>query len=348
MSDRNIVIFARSGLSKSLADIPIQDEFLPAVLDNGRKEWVLGPLPEKEADVLEKWQDSEMLLSYLYYQDMLAKEQGDRTYKKSIINFRMAMNEYFLQKPEEPVDEKTEEEMATARKNFNSLLDYIQKNSKTFSIVTTNYDLEIEKYLKGKGNYDYSYMLDKNQGNNATKLLKLHGSINWLEERNHDDSSGELYKKFEGNQLLEHVNENLPLVANLNEDCFTIDDYKCSYYMINSSIYTPITIPFFFQKEDWYSMRWGSIFDGRIWEEARNVLRNATHILFIGLGLARADTPLLGLFNSTSWWQKKIIILGKNAVSFEKNGIVPSDVSKSWLQDMSDNELRIWLNSAFD
>ena len=59
-------------------------------------------------------------------------------------------------------------------------------------------------------------------------------------------------------------------------------------------IYTPILIPFFYQKEDWLGERWRPVFENHWASAKRHLLKNRVQeIYFLGYSLPRADHYML-------------------------------------------------------
>jgi hypothetical protein len=343
---KKIVLFAGSGLSCSLASIPVQYEFLTSVLNKERNKWVLDILKDKkEKKILEKWNDCEMLLSYLYYQDMVTRKNCNfHPYKHAIINFRMALNEFlFDPKIKKNNEQKKDEEKAN--NNFKYLIEYINNNK--FSIITTNYDLLIEQILKKlKKNYSYCIKEGK-KSNNKIKLLKLHGSINLIEKRKKSICTSNLIGEYKNKKLINNIIKNLRDFKDKSK-YNKISEKDKKYYLIEKKPYTPVTIPFFFQKFDWYSQRWNIIFKKRIWKEAEAVLADADYIIFIGWGIAQADYPLLALLNKAEWWKKKIVVINRNADKFYKYGLKFHHLSGKYLQDFENDEFKNWINNEIN
>lgn len=319
-SSKKITFLVGSGFSKALADIPTQDRFLPEVLSQGRKEWIICNLniDDKEEEIIMSITDPEILLSYLFHRDTEdRKEQRQREYKKAIINFRMALNEFL--KEQDKINKQAEE-------NFTKLIEKLQKGY-TINFITTNYDLILEDVLKDM-NIKYDYCLNGcNSNDNNVKLLKIHGSINWIERRK---LNKELKKGVDKKYLNSHVMDNIERFNKVK--CKNEKGYMV--YKLDEHIYTPITIPFFYQKYDWYSERWSGIFRDGVWKEAEAVLSESNIIIFIGYGFPQADYPILSLFIKAKFWEKVLINIGRNCNSFDKAGITPSLCTGCWLEQL--------------
>lgn len=359
------VIIAGSGLSRSLAGIPTQQEgFLDEVLGKCRIRWVFAPLlnfiREEEIKIIKRWEKPELLLSYLYYQDQLIgrPKKENTEYTIAIINFRMALNEYLKGKSidsniddeeKECKDNNKKESFNLARGNFKILLERFNVDNNG-TVITTNYDLIIESFLKNNNNsvnYDYC-LINDGKAVNKCKLLKLHGSINWLEEREFVDPPRKIKPRYKNKCLIKHINNNWNKFNEINKVIVTTDkdNYNCCYYKHDNRIYTPVTIPFFFQKYNWYGERWRCLFKDIVWERAKEEIRDAKNLIFIGYGFPDADFPVLALLNKAEWWKKNIIAISRNADEFHKVGITFKCFSGRYLQDFNIKDFSEWLDCA--
>ena len=359
MENKNITFFVGSGLSKSLTSfigsgsskssisIPIGDNFLEKVLSEDRNKWVFDVFLSKkeETKIIGDIKKAEFFMSYLYLKDILErkdngkfKENATKDYKKAIINFRMAMNDFLFSQKQ--VNLKYKEMVNNC---VNKCIDKFEN----VNIITTNYDLLLDDIV---GRDKLSYCLE-NGNDGKIKLIKLHGSINWLEERKYDRDEKELIgvKDYKEGKFCNHIFENLEkyrIVDEIskkyyssNNEKLELDKSKYVYYQINENRkYTPITIPFFYQKYDWYSQRWGDLFEKRIWEEAKDILARSHAIIFIGYGFSDADFSILCLLNEAEWWKKKILNIGRCCDDFYKVGVRVDCCSGKYLDDFEDKE----------
>jgi hypothetical protein len=202
-SPNQVVFILGSGFSKAVAGIPIQKDFFNQIIESNDQ----GKLFEDQLKKLgfNPNADIETALTALYARDQYdkylreEKHESNRTRpaKAAIINFRMAMNE-FLRKPDNF-------EACTAecgKKNFKRIFEKAKDNDAKVSFITTNFDLELEKILKDidasssqKIDLAKAYFPECFPPNHKHQICKLHGSINWFEEREWDDQKKELKGK---------------------------------------------------------------------------------------------------------------------------------------------------------
>ena len=67
--------------------------------------------------------------------------------------------------------------LADKQKQYSDFFTYLSNNC-DLGVVTTNYDLAIEKSINGKCSYSYSSG-NNSDGKHTIPILKLHGSVNW-------------------------------------------------------------------------------------------------------------------------------------------------------------------------
>jgi len=347
---KKITFFLGSGFSYLLAGIKRQNKFLESVFEKDRKDWVIDTISNKdEKKVVKKYKDIEFLLSYIYHRDQEERDPENHVknrklnYKRAIINFRMAMNEYLSEKKDHDLN---------AQRMFQDLIENLEKNKTDF--ITTNYDLSLENALNLTGkDAANSYCFLENENNpssNIKRILKLHGSINWLESRN--IRNGEISRGIEEKELNQHIYDNVKNEI-LNEiikekNSVKKDQFENRYYEYKSKIYTPVTIPFYFQKSDWYSQRWSSLFKLRIWKVALDILKETDVIIFIGYGFNPGDYPVTALLNKAKCWNKKIINIG-TCEKFHDVGIALNACSGKYLNEFNNgNELIDFIQQSIE
>lgn len=174
------------------------------------------------------------------------------------------------------------------------------------SVITTNYDLNIESALRFAGvSVNPSFNFRQCEGiydspenlytSHGIPLYKLHGSVNWYEDNKNKDSflvEGKIVTVM-GDKSAE---ASLPLVCT--------DDYKNKY--------TPIIIPPSFLKPEF------SRPISQIWAGAANALEEAQILSFVGYSFPPTDIEMKyflakALVNNVEL--RKIMIIDKNANS---------------------------------
>jgi hypothetical protein len=397
----SIVFFLGSGFSKATKDIAVQKDFLneifsgvPTENNEKPKNWkdiIIDNLDKPdEKDFVSKCDDIEFIMSYLFFKDTKRlyrnKPEADTSYKNAIENFRMALNEYLKPKNVEDryqkLDKYLKDECNSALNNMKQLCD--ETKSCNPSYITTNYDLVLEGILK-----EYTYLLPTQAEQKKVPIIKLHGSINWLEKRiqpegrkqfytcgkvdiksnpelaeyylkqiadDNDDNKYLEYRylkdennkksKFEllvFNELKEYpeLKKILAEHEDLNKleketnklESFPLNEYlrirgqkkhwpklgstsvdeKAIFHYSDKKrkILTPITLPFYLAKDEWFSRRWGHIFR-KMRTEATKRLKDANVVVFIGYGMPQADFTVLDLLMDSEISKKVIININEN------------------------------------
>lgn len=191
----------------------------------------------------------------------------------------------------------------------------IEKKDSSLVIITTNYDLIVENLLQNNKYYYPEVPKKITGGNGKIPIYKLHGSINWLEKR-WIENGGLMSMKGLGKERKADVSKNLLISeAELREwtYLFTGDEYEINGNRNNT--YSPILIPFFFQKEYWLSddEGWEKIFSPH-WQSAGGCFEGGlTHIYFLGYGLPPADHHMLS-------WLLNILKKNKPRITIVCNG----------------------------
>ncbi|MBI3129691.1 MAG: SIR2 family protein [Candidatus Tectomicrobia bacterium] len=298
------VLFLGSGFTRGIGRIPTQKEgsFIDSVLGDGREARISFykingvPLPTW----IRKIGDIEVCMSHLHnlaYSN-LATPSSKGMAKKAIINLRSAIRDYMIAQKVEKWDVACE----FARR-------FIRDAGKDkVVILTTNYDLFTENVLKEGQGLEFEYPeipLQRAHQEHAVPLYKLHGSINWMEERRVGD------RELIGVEPL-YVRDDLADAkldfVNVSNETHISCKEKGGYWVYKENgtgrVYTPILIPFFYQKEEWLGQRWGYLFQ-RHWASAKNWFydNEIEKMFFIGCGLPRADTYLMSWLLSI--FQKK-------------------------------------------
>jgi hypothetical protein len=306
-------LFLGSGASYALAGIPLQRAFLRAILTKGknRRSWIdscedrdfrmnVGGRP------LSSWmfnvEDVELCMSHLHnvaYPRPLGPNEtlkrGDvrRHPIRALINFRTAIADFLL---------RQDVKRGRVQQQFHAWLEALGETGNDLVIVTTNYDLVLERLL-GPESYYYPHLrlMSPVKRVGAVRLYKLHGSVNWLERR-----------RFQGSQIKSYK----PPRVEIYNTRLGVKPKNWGYlFERKGQFYSPALITFFYQKEAWLAHgRWKNLFQ-KHWDSARNTLEaGLSEIYFIGYSLPPADhymlTWLLSILNKT---KPEITIVRKGA-----------------------------------
>ena len=289
-------LFFGSGASYALANIPIQDKFLKTILNSEGSAWVnASNVKIGNDELLTEWMlregDIEFCMSHIHNMGFSDRSNDYwKLYKKANINLRAAMV---------PVLVNWQRNKGTV-KNFKKWWALKRFNESNVVILTTNYDLIIEKLLD-EMNFDYFYpeipSLKKRE--NGICLYKLHGSINRMEKRETMyrecvQNSCEPYDLKAGDGPLQIETEKSELWE--KKSYFLEGNYRVFGDKDKSEIYTPIFVPFYFQKMEWLNGRWGTVFQPH-WKSAEVSLSEKDvrikRIYFLGYNLPPADHYIL-------------------------------------------------------
>lgn len=215
------------------------------------------------------------------------KEKGHKelAHKAANINFRTAIVEYLAGEINFSAKSKKYKEI------WEQFCNKIKELSKhQLVIITTNYDLLIEKAIK-KIDKDYFYPAISTYNVSNEKgipIFKLHGSVNWMERR--------FFEKLSNNKW-DMVGNDCPKIFLRNVKKIYKKKNGRIYHLFikGKNIYTPIFIPFFIQKEQWFNERWGFIFKPH-WQKCEDLLKaKIEEIYFIGYNLRVEDHLILQL-----------------------------------------------------
>jgi hypothetical protein len=298
-------LFLGSGASNELAGIPGTNNFLGEVLKDGRDRWIdhCGMTVGDEA--LSSWMrrvgDLELCLSYLHQVASGGRRREDPAVSQkipaiqTIINVRAAIAEY-LRKIR----------MASSQKRLQD--QFFEKlicgEESDLLILTTNYDVVIETLLSERragwcypeipiadGGRIYAHgrggVFEKRP--KEIPIYKLHGSINWLEERWFDRNQPARNIPLKSIHPAEvHVQD--PALKKIS----CVQQKWACLFKIGRRTYNPILIPFVFQKADWLEDgRWRDIFQPH-WQDAQKSLSDKrVRLFFLGYRLGAADYHML-------------------------------------------------------
>ena len=165
--------------------------------------------------------------------------------------------------------EKTLDNNGKMLKEYEIFLKKICKKDDT--IITFNYDLVIENVLKLLKK-EYHYGVDESNSKNSRLILKLHGSLNWI------------YCKKCG-----PVNRHDQLITFESEP-----GEICP--LCKSDKIRPILVPPMMAKDKHYNDKYFGPIVRETWALAREMLSEATRIIFIGFSMADEDHFAQGLF----------------------------------------------------
>lgn len=319
-----------SGFSRYLAGLPIQREFLRFITDDKKSRSMLdGPVPwaeprkatiGKRSTDLVDWirtdGDIERVMSILhnFAYSPIACPASKHVAKKSIVNLRTRIAIALREPPLGP---------SFLRKR-NHFLRWLQGwgGHRHLVVLTTNYDRVIENVFSPRSApwIPPEIPIDSRLSQTGTArskpvwidLYKLHGSIDWLEQR-----------EFRNREMVGIS----PLKITLRPPSDLERDSHAGFhgFRVNAGrrkigthpLFTPVLIPFFFQKEAWLSERWAPVLQ-RHWDSAFR--RLSTHrvdrLAIIGTSFPQADHYLL------SWILR--LLHGKSFDNARRNKIVIS------------------------
>lgn len=280
---RRTCIFVGAGSSKALADVPIQSELVDDLLRWHKEVRPRPHLSRSLIGLLDSIKDIELVLSHYHNLGYQSGRHGP--YRYELMLLRVALAAYLSDATRRCPDFKRTsavELVATYMRNCG-----LDRSS--LVVITTNYDLVLEGILDavfGKGSYWYPGV-SQPEREGAVPILKLHGSINWMEDRG---SAGEktttrTTKPFE---VLD------PSMMELLQNPRSKSGY---FFKLQSQKYVPVIVPFMFQKTTWLkdnNEQWRSAFDG-VWNNARKQLLQADTLVTWGYSLPAADYHLFAL-----------------------------------------------------
>jgi len=290
MADMNTVIFAGSGFSKAVFNQKIQSELLNDFLTGPESEMYLRHLPKDLIQQMKHTNDIELVMSDYFnmgYSGFPCSAGLSKSHQRAILFFRMALAIYFRDSFERIGREYYEgESKHLLRYYFEDTID----SADSVTLVTTNYDLGLEHVANDifDGGYYYPGIDGESDASTGVPILKLHGSINWMEDR------GPVECPVFVNITRKACRTDIIGELSLQElaDGFTLQ--------LDGTKYAPIMFPFFYQKEQWSEVNfrwWGKTFD-TIWKTLHESLRNADHILFWGYSLPAADHHMYSFLKS--------------------------------------------------
>jgi len=299
-------LFLGSGASRELANIPTSRHFLGPVLEEGRDQWIDDYKPENKKlkigdKSLSQWmsgvEDIELVMSYLHnvaYSEPFPRRfpAGQRQHAyQAIINMRAAIAVF--------LDRRTQTEFQNHSEKHQKIYNkFIKNRESNLVILTTNYDLVFEKLLSEyptqAGQPPFYYPGIELTPNSPFKnipggipIYKLHGSVNWLEER---------WFSHQSKKQLKSVHPPDVYVPSIQDTLPHAEPTEWAYlFEMNGKTYNPIFIPFVFQKDYWLEIgRWTDILENH-WNSAKKYFEESelTEIFFLGYSLQPADHRML-------------------------------------------------------
>jgi hypothetical protein len=281
-----------SGFSKAIFDQKIQQNLLDDFINSPESKHYIDFLPDDLVSLVRAIDDIELIMSHylnLGYSGLPHKPKRSKTHQRGIIFLRMALAIYFRDKFTNTAYEFYENET----KDF--VEDYFKHgfiSTENLIIVTTNYDLGLETVIEelyGKGSYYYPEFESRPQKKVSIPILKLHGSINWLEDRGVASDPG--FRNSTRQNINKEVLNDLKVQQMGTSKQFTLQNQGRKY--------TPIMVPFFHQKSMWYEINkhwWGNKLD-EVWKLAFDHISGAENISFWGYGLPSADFHMFSLLS---------------------------------------------------
>jgi hypothetical protein len=187
------------------------------------------------------------------------------------------------------------------------------------AIISLNFDELLEKLLK---NYYHVYFdKDKNIGGKY-EILKLHGSLSWWEKRFYNEKNNDFFTPRDSSGLLQpqYVKISDRQIKNYLYNIY--DSLLLSKKENFQEAFTPVIIPFFDQKEEWYYGKWRKKFS-LIYKRCAEVLSEADEIFIIGYSLPLSDWPIMklltGIADRNKSKKRKITVVNKSEFCELKN-----------------------------
>lgn len=175
----------------------------------------------------------------------------------------------------------------------------IRNENENAVVISMNFDEFYEEMCLDEGTFFYpgfdtEGLLRKVIGNNKTEILKIHGSVSWMEERKVKEYS----LSFQSRGNTKNHWKKVKYVRRRDE--LGLHPYDASMIRHPSKLtlaYTPVIIPFFRQKKEWYTQLWRRIFVP-IYKRCAEVLSECKEIIIFGYGLPEADWTITELLTA--------------------------------------------------
>ncbi|MEX0906091.1 MAG: SIR2 family protein [Balneolaceae bacterium] len=282
-----VVLFLGAGFSKAIFNQKIQSELLEDFLTAPESEVYVKKFPKEFIELTSTFNDIELIMSHylnLGYPESYIEDDETLYNKRFIVLLRMALAIYFREK-----FKKGGYEYYNSKSEY-LIHDYFHGYGVVpddLSVITTNYDLGAERAvetIKGMGSYFYPGFQKVVDTRDKVPIMKLHGSINWIEARGTLSRIG-----FANNTRKEIITD---ILDDLTFHEFTLQK--------DGTKYAPVLVPFFYQKQLWSKINqrwWGKRFD-ELWHQAFKALIDADLILFWGYSLPNADHHMFTLLQT--------------------------------------------------
>jgi hypothetical protein len=158
------------------------------------------------------------------------------------------------------------------------------------TVVTLNYDTFLEKAISAKG-IDYHYH-EVNEHENSVPLLKLHGSITWI---NKPPVSVENASNFPTKVQHTHGSSSQAYIDGVSTSWVDQYTYRGLAYSLED-VFEPAIIPPFDEHKNYQKTR---VYDA-LWEYARKNINDASEIVIIGCSLNISDNKLRALLENSA------------------------------------------------
>jgi SIR2-like domain len=305
-------IFVGSGFSNALFGQKLQSEFASDLLGLPTAKKFLS---SELIQLLEKIENIELVMSHIHnlaYSNQSNHNTNRRRHIRDIIFLRTAIAVYFRAKFHnlDPVYDSQHKPL------IKSFFERNQLTKDNVFFVTTNYDLGIERIICDSfGDSEYAYpgatFEKQRHREKGIAIFKLHGSINWMEDRGPISSTQFLRSNQPGGFTVRTNNlDTLGIDSSLN-------DREIPLLTANGRIYTPILIPFFYQKDEWLKQNkgWERLFS-ETWSLTEHYLSQCDSIYFWGYSLPPADHYVFTfLLNIISRSTPRCIVVDKSGGS---------------------------------
>jgi SIR2-like domain len=284
LSARHTCIFLGAGSSAALFSVPIQSHLIEALLSWDAPNESHPHLSQHLRRMLSTVGDIELVLSHyhnLAYPKKVGRNSG---IVREFMLLRVALAQYM----DDIVAANWYECAPLAENLLRRFFAERSLESSNFFVVTTNYDIAFETLLDeifGSGSCWYSGLSEEGRSD-GIPIFKLHGSINWMEDRGRV-SRGSFSRSSKP-----------IIIAPPSQMKLTEQPGNSGYFFEQASKkYTPVIVPFVFQKDAWLkedNSDWEQIFN-TTWTRAVDLMNRSKEILFWGYGLPAADYQMFSI-----------------------------------------------------